>query len=260
MNPAQPSRPRFDVAADTYDRHAAVQLAAGRDLLAMAEGLSPGRILEAGCGSGLFTAMLCDRWPSAGVEAIDASARMVALAKARLAGRAQVRVADISRIGGDSRCDLVASNCALHWLIPLPPAILRLVDLLRPDGHFLASLMLDGTLGELHALRSALVPDVPVAARMPDFGAVVTAFEVAGCAVAAAREVAYERFAPDARSLLRLLHEQGLTGGSFGTGRRLLNRGELTRLIQEYDRRFMTPQGVRATYRVGFILARKAIP
>lgn len=260
MSPAQPFRPRFDVAADTYDRHAAVQLAAGRDLLAMADGLSPACVLEAGCGSGLFTGMLCDRWPDARLDAIDASARMVALAKARLAGRAQVRVADIATMEAEGRHDLIASNCALHWLIPLPPAILRLVALLRPGGHFLASLMLDGTLGELHALRSALVPDVPVAARMPGFGSVVAAIEAAGCTVAVAREVDYERFAPDARGLLRLLHEQGLTGGSLGTGRRLLNRGELTRLVEEYDRRFMTPQGVRATYRVGFILARKANP
>lgn len=51
------------------------------------------RVLDAGCGPGVYSEWLLDR--GAEVVAIDASPRMVALAKERTAGRAVVRVADL---------------------------------------------------------------------------------------------------------------------------------------------------------------------
>ena len=49
--------------------------------------------------------------------------------------------------------DLVVSSCALHWVNDLPGALIQLRMALRPDGLFLASIPV---LGTLDGLRSAL--------------------------------------------------------------------------------------------------------
>ena len=49
--------------------------------------------------------------------------------------------------------DLVVSSCGLHWANDLPGALIQLRQALRPDGLFLASMPV---LGTLDALRAAL--------------------------------------------------------------------------------------------------------
>jgi SAM-dependent methyltransferase len=50
--------------------------------------------------------------------------------------------------------DLIVASCALHWVNDLPGALIQLRMALRPDGLFLASLPV---LGTLDALRAALM-------------------------------------------------------------------------------------------------------
>jgi NADH dehydrogenase [ubiquinone] 1 alpha subcomplex assembly factor 5 len=45
--------------------------------------------------------------------------------------------------------DLVVANLSLHWVNDLPGALIQLRHALRPDGLFLASIPVVGTLGEL---------------------------------------------------------------------------------------------------------------
>lgn len=258
MSDSHAVRRRFDAAAGSYDRHAAVQLDVARDLIALAELPVPGRIFEAGCGSGLYTELLATRWPQAVLEAIDLSPAMAAETARRLGARANVSACDLRSLEPQGNFDLVTSNAALHWLVPLAPGLARLLACVRPGGHALFSIMLDGTLAELHGLRAELMADVPVAARMPVQAEIVSCVRASGFAVLADETRSYTKRARSARDLLRLLHEQGLTGGPLATGRRLLTRGELARLIAEYDRRHGTSDGVPATYRVGFVLAQRS--
>jgi NADH dehydrogenase [ubiquinone] 1 alpha subcomplex assembly factor 5 len=52
--------------------------------------------------------------------------------------------------------DLIVANLSLHWVNDLPGALLQIRRALRPDGLFLASLPMAGTLAELrHALMEA---------------------------------------------------------------------------------------------------------
>ena len=58
--------------------------------------------------------------------------------------------------------------------------------------------------------------------------------------------------------LLESLRRQGLTGGDYSRGTRPLTRGELSRLAAGYEVRFPHPDGgIRATYCVGWFLARR---
>ena len=76
---------------------------------------------------------------------LDISARMAALSgsPALCADEERLPIADAS-------VDLVVANLSLHWVNELPGALIQLRRALRPDGLFLASLPV---LGTLQALR-----------------------------------------------------------------------------------------------------------
>jgi trans-aconitate methyltransferase len=81
---------RFSAVAARYDAHARAQRRSARDLLAFTLGSLPSRrsadppdaagqgtavfrILEPGCGTGLYTRMLLDAFPGASVFGVDVS-------------------------------------------------------------------------------------------------------------------------------------------------------------------------------------------
>ncbi len=107
-------------------------------------------ILDAGCGDGSLTAQLADS--GASLRGVDASASMVAAARARGLAVDHANLADLSYNAG---FDAVFSNAALHW-IPLasqPAALACLYRALRPGGRFVAEL---GGQGNIAAIRTAL--------------------------------------------------------------------------------------------------------
>jgi SAM-dependent methyltransferase len=82
------------------------------------------------------------------VTSLDPSAAM-----ARLAGGSAVCGDPEALPFAPGSFDLVIGSCALHWVNDLPGALIQLRMALRPDGLFLASMPV---LGTLDSLRSAL--------------------------------------------------------------------------------------------------------
>ena len=107
-----------------------------------------GQALEIG-GRGIVAPMLQAR----GMEVVscDLSAAMAAL------NPGPCVVADEEYLPfAPASFDLVVASLSLHWINDLPGALLQLRNVLRPDGLFLASIPVLGTLGELrHALTAA---------------------------------------------------------------------------------------------------------
>lgn len=251
---------RFSAGAAAYARHAPAQREAAAYLLSLIPDQTIRHILEPGCGTGHFTRLLRARWPQAHLDAFDAAPGMIAVARETWPGDERVRwqVADATAAGDAPGYDLVASNCALHWALDLPVALRRLAARLQPGGLFAASLMLRGTLAELHEARLIAAPGQPPRARLPTRELTETALWQAGLTVTHAEEQTVRQTFPDTRALLRQLHEHGVTGGWISQGQRALTRGELARLCEVYDAGFPAPEGgVAATYRVGYFVAER---
>ena len=108
-------------------------------MLALAGHVAGRRILDAGCGSGALSAALCDR--GAVVTGIDASARMLALARRRLGDNVALHVADLSdRLPfADAAFDDVVASLVLHYLEDWGPTLAELRRVLRPGGRLIAS-------------------------------------------------------------------------------------------------------------------------
>ena len=146
-------RKRFDRAAATYADAAVVQREVGNRLLERFDimRIAPSVVLDVGCGPGIHTAALAQRFPDAMVIAADQSSAMVARAVpaaskpgwiARLTGSGKVGkgetrglVADMSALPlPRDHADVLWSNFALQWANDLPALFVEWNRVLKVGG------------------------------------------------------------------------------------------------------------------------------
>lgn len=125
----------FDSDAELYDRARPGYPPALYDDLAELAGARPGsRVLEVGCGTGQATVPLAGR--GCRITAVEAGARMAAVARRNLAGAASVDVVT-ARFEGwplpQEPFDAVVSATAFHWIDPVV-RVAKAADALRPGG------------------------------------------------------------------------------------------------------------------------------
>lgn len=137
--------------AEVYDRVADPQLEWAQEVLGRLALRGDETVLDAGCGSGRVTALLLDRLPQGRMIAIDGSASMVAKARERLAGRAEVREGDLSQLELRDEVDLVYSNAVFHWIHDHRNLFSRLFMALRPGGRLVAQCGGSGNVASLAA-------------------------------------------------------------------------------------------------------------
>ncbi|MFJ8632368.1 class I SAM-dependent methyltransferase [Streptomyces sp. NPDC093568] len=108
-------------------------------MLALAGDVAGRRILDAGCGSGPLSAAMRDR--GAVVTGIDASARMLELARQRLGDDVALHRVDLSdRLPfADGAFDDVVASLVLHYLEDWGPTLTELRRVLKPGGRLIAS-------------------------------------------------------------------------------------------------------------------------
>lgn len=251
-----------------YHDHASVQRVVAKRLvdLFLNEGSaaqflpSGGSALELGCGTGILTAMMLQALPGIEVHALDASAAMLAEARRTLPDGARVRWVhnDLLEFRPEREYDLVASSSAFHWVAHLPDAFRVVRSSLRPNSYAVIALMLEGTLGELHRIRAEIAPAKRPRSRLPSIDEVRSAVEIAGLQLVSLHDEQHQTVSQSARKLIDELHRMGLTGGEVSRGERLLTRGELSALIERYERARRSSSGVVATYRAAYLLLRRS--
>src|SRR5262245_14141436 len=112
-------------------------------LLSLLPAVANAHVLDAGCGSGIYTEWLVNH--GATVLALDASPRMVAHAQARLQGRATIREADLGQpldFLPSAAFDLIVSALVLDYVRDWARLFADLCRLLRVGGHLVFSVCL----------------------------------------------------------------------------------------------------------------------
>jgi trans-aconitate methyltransferase len=124
-------------AAD-YAENSAVQLAWARELLASLPLRGDEHVLDVGCGDGKITAEIARAVPRGSATGIDASAPMIAFARATFPGL-DFQVMDARQIQFARPFDLVFSNAALHWVDDHRAFLRGAAQVLRPGGRLVVS-------------------------------------------------------------------------------------------------------------------------
>jgi malonyl-CoA O-methyltransferase len=264
---------RFSAGAARYEAHAHAQRLSAVDLLAYTEasmGPAPKRgqvtnsieptpsrvpafkILEPGCGTGLYTRMLLDAFRGASVFGVDISEAMVRVAKRGIDDpRARFAVADAEEIATGSY-DLVTSNAAFQWFLSLPRTLARMASLLPGGGLLTFSFFGPETYAELDAaLRaSALRRGAHDGSRVA--AAAFHSREGISDALSAVFprwDVAERRYHQEFPTLADLLRSIRYTGTRGGEARESWSPGKLARVEEAYRER---NGGIKATYQVFF--------
>lgn len=160
----------FSKAAHTYDQYASVQKeVAGRLIDSTGSHLFQ-NILEIGCGTGNYTELLQERFPSADITAIDFSSEMISVAARKLNKKKRVRlfVDDAEEFIPETgkRYDLITSNSTLQWFADLKKGLEHYHGLLTNRGVIIFSMMGPETFHELYEIMNTLYPGkVNVAAQ-----------------------------------------------------------------------------------------------
>ncbi|MCU4161812.1 methyltransferase domain-containing protein [Acidiphilium sp. AL] len=127
---------------------------------------------------------------------------------------------------GAASFDLIVAHLSLHWVNDLPGALIQLRRTLKPEGLFLASLPLLGTLGDLRAAlikaEEALTGGAsPRVSPFPDLADCAGLMQRAGFALPVAeREVIDVEYA-EPLALLRDLQAAGETNATIARSRRI---------------------------------------
>lgn len=249
---------RFSAAAHSYAAVSNMQDQVARQVLGLVpETVSASSILDAGCGPGRLLGLARRRWPQADLQGVDIAPGMVLQARQAFSGdpRASFSEGDVAAFQADRPFDLVISSSALQWLQPFAQGLAHVARLCSPGGMVAMGIMLDGTLGELHAARSSAVPHLPPRGRLPTLDALECAANtIPGARIRRLEHASAHYDQACAMDVLRSLHAMGVTGGDVSRGERPLTRGEIQALTADYDRHFSTPGGVRVTFVLGYLL------
>jgi SAM-dependent methyltransferase len=275
---------RFDRAASTYEAHARVQADMAKALIDLLPGepeaFRKGSILEMGCGTGLLTRRIRNRFPESAMIATDAAPRMLEKARAGCAlytrdahdareasgnpapgpeirwqafdasGEAPVPAA----IGASAPFALAASGALVQWFPRLDRHFAMVASLLAPGGGYLVSGFTRDNFPELNAILAGPpfgYPDYPghVAAGIAADAA------TAGLGVAGYREESLETVLPTPRDFLDSI--RGLGSARRPEAGKPLTRDRLRLLLSTYQERYACPGGVKATWKTWYALLRK---
>ena len=253
----------FSAAAESYADLSELQVGIAEGLLKQIPcPCMPRRVLDLGCGTGEMAIGLSQLFPDAKIVAVDIAPGMLEVAtervsKSNIAWHCCDRFEEITT----EPYDLVVSSSALQWMQPIPEVVEKVFNAVADGGVFLCSVMLLGTYQELHSVRAEVAPEVRPLLALPDFSEVCESFAAVGFDLEWAEYRRVEQSYGSARSFLERIRKQGFTGGPLSQGYRFLTRGELQRVLAQYQSRYQGVDGrVPATSVFGLFCGRKSSP
>ncbi|MEW6415296.1 MAG: malonyl-ACP O-methyltransferase BioC [Pseudomonadota bacterium] len=246
-------RRAFDRAAASYDAHAVLQREVCDRLFERLDymTLAPARVLDLGCGTGHGLVRLRERYPAAGLHALDIAPAMLAAARARLpqpgwAQRVMQRIAppasathlvcaDMARLPlAANSMNLVWSSLALQWAQDLEAVLQGVRRVLAPGGLLLFATFGPDTLKELRAAFGT-IDDAPHVNRFTDLHDIGDMLIHAGYANPVMEMEMLTLTYADLRTLMRDLKAIGAHNAAAARRRGLFGKSAWAKLEAAYE-------------------------
>lgn len=257
----------------TYARFARERRRPYDDMLAQVGDIAPRVVVDLGCGDGLLTAELAQRWPEARVVGVEPSPQMIATARERDTDPTNVEFVRLTAQEWDpqspGQIDLFVTNAALQWVPGHAELLPRWAEALAPGGVF--AMQVPGNFdAPVHAIMRELIAAHPRAGdllpgldRLRDVSALLDYVRILGGAGldVNAWETTYVHLLPNATD------EHPVLTWVRGTGLRpvqqALTPDEFAAFTQEFESRLREaypaePFGVAMPFRRLFAVARRA--
>jgi len=252
LNPMYPSDfeskliQSFSKHVKTYDRHAQLQRSMAERLAATIPNPFPKKVLEIGCGTGVFTRHLLARSPST-LILNDIAPPMIEHLQNHLEVPSNSRIlagnAERIRI---PKVNLIAGNAVFQWFQNPQSTLQRFYKSLDKEGYLAFSTFGPKTLEEFRNTAQFQGPTHLLSQKRWKTLLTQTGFELLTFETET-RQIFFE----DTKALIKNLQQIG------ATPLRILKPGELRQLIREYDREYSSPQGVYTNWELFYFFARK---
>lgn len=253
-NPSNPSEPEFEQRViesfskhvKTYDRHAQLQRSMAERLAALIPNPFPQKILEIGCGTGVFTRHLLARSPST-LILNDIAPLMIEHLKDHLEvpPNSKFLEGNAERIQ-IPKVKLIAGNAVVQWFQNPSNTLQRFHASLEKEGYLAFSTFGPKTLEEFRSTAQFQGPTHLLSQKRWK-----TLLTQAGFELQTFQTETRQIFFQNTQSLIKNLQQIG------AAPLRILKPGELRQLIRDYDREYSSPQGVYTHWELFYFFARK---
>jgi malonyl-CoA O-methyltransferase len=252
-NPSEPDFEQriiesFSKHVKTYDRHAQLQRSMAERLAALIPNPFPQKILEIGCGTGVFTRHLLARSPST-IILNDIAPLMIDHLKNHMEvpPNSKTLVGNAERIK-IPRVKLIAGNAVFQWFQNPQNTLERFNSALDKEGFLAFSTFGPKTLEEFRRSAKFQGPTHLLSQRRWK-----TLLTHADFELQTIQTETRQIFFQNTQSLIKNLQQIG------AAPLRILKSGELRQLIRDYDEEYSSPQGVYTNWELFYFFARKRI-
>jgi malonyl-CoA O-methyltransferase len=212
----------FGARAASYEEHAVLQRAIAKRLVCLLPPLRRPRVLELGCGTGLFSRHLLARYPDGTFVLTDLAPSMVEESRRNLAGLGEKRVSfevmDAARPTAGGPFDLIATSMTLHWLADPVAALTTVRQHLAPGGLLIYATISGKSFPEWRQVLTTQGSPIGLT-DIPDLPGIVLE----------------ERLVPDSEALGFLRRMKAIGGLTPREGYAPLSAGALRRAIRAAD-------------------------
>ena len=238
---------RFARARGTYTREAKVQLQVAEKMLRLLEqqrsGRSLTRVVEFGCGTGIYSHLILEHLHPAELTLNDLCPEME-----ELVGSLPARfvAGDAETMELPAETDLITSCSTLQWFVSPARFFRRCHEALAEGGFLAVSTFGPENLREIRSLTGNGL-------TYPTLKELQQMLEEAGLQLLHGEE---EKAVLNFSSPLEVLRHLQRTGAT-GTGQHVWTRGKLQQFEANYRQRFATEEGVSLTYHPIYLIAQK---
>jgi len=236
----------FSKYATKYEKHAHLQNEMGDRLALLLPNEIPKRVLEIGCGTGVFTKHLLTH-PFNKVILNDISVEMINFLKSKLTlpSYSKIIVGNAENLKFDC-VDLITANAVFQWFRNPSKTLHKLRSYISSEGKLIFSTFGPQTLIELRQISSIDSP-----ALLAPFEQWENWLKNAKFTIESSSKTIHKIYYSNSLELLKNLQQLGTTPIT------MTRYGSLRRIIKEYDKNFTTSNGVYATWEVYYFSAIK---